>query len=300
MKTLDQDVIDKAVSLYVNDKLTAKAVSELLEISSYTVWKCVRNSGNEVRKTADCNRGKVRHQTIKDEEVIKLYMSGKTHVQIASLLGCSVRTIWKYLKRLKITARKSIDYIQTKFDDVLVQTLYMEGKSIAQIAKITNIPRHVLQPFLQKMGITRTTYCNSKGRIWTNDMREKARKKRRLKRAQGLYDHIYLKRTGYTYAEYVKQLPKYKAYSNEVRLITGRQPLHQLENYDKRGKSRKNSDAYQVDHRYSVIEGFKNGIDPNILGHITNLQMLPWRDNLKKKGLCSITLEELISLQKDV
>ncbi len=47
------------------------------------------------------------------------------------------------------------------------------------------------------------------------------------------------------------------------------------------------------DHIYSIAEGFRNDIDPKIISHPANCQLLRQRDNRKKKDKCDITIEEL-------
>jgi len=90
------------------------------------------------------------------------------------------------------------------------------------------------------------------------------------------------KRNGYqSYQEYQSTLSDWEKYKNEVWRVTNSQPLHLLENYDKRGASGQDG-AYQIDHMYSVLKGFKNAVPPTLIGHIDNLQMLPWLDNVKK------------------
>jgi hypothetical protein len=54
--------------------------------------------------------------------------------------------------------------------------------------------------------------------------------------------------------------------------------------------------SYHVDHIYSISEGFKNGIDPKIIGSIVNLQVIPSIINIKKQGDCWIELESLFEL----
>jgi len=54
------------------------------------------------------------------------------------------------------------------------------------------------------------------------------------------------------------------------------------------------SREYHLDHKYSVSEGFKNNIDPKIIGHFVNLEVIPAVNNLEKSGKCSIELNELI------
>lgn len=50
---------------------------------------------------------------------------------------------------------------------------------------------------------------------------------------------------------------------------------------------------YNTDHIYSIVDGFKNNIDPRIIGSHVNLQMLPWKDNISKYSNSWITKEEL-------
>ena len=90
------------------------------------------------------------------------------------------------------------------------------------------------------------------------------------------------KRNGYsTYEQYQSTLSDWEKYRNEVWRITNSQPLQLLENFDKRGQSGQEG-AYQIDHMYSILKGFKNNVPPALIGNIGNLQMIPWLENLKK------------------
>ena len=51
---------------------------------------------------------------------------------------------------------------------------------------------------------------------------------------------------------------------------------------------------YHIDHEFSISEGFKNNVNPNIISAKENLEMLKSVDNLRKCGKCSITLDELL------
>lgn len=50
---------------------------------------------------------------------------------------------------------------------------------------------------------------------------------------------------------------------------------------------------YHLDHKFSILEGFKNNIPPYILAHQSNLQMLKEVENIAKDFRCDITMEEL-------
>lgn len=51
---------------------------------------------------------------------------------------------------------------------------------------------------------------------------------------------------------------------------------------------------YHIDHMYSAYEGFNNGVSPEIIGHHSNLCLIPSAANLMKNTACSITLDELL------
>jgi len=52
---------------------------------------------------------------------------------------------------------------------------------------------------------------------------------------------------------------------------------------------------YHLDHKFSMAEGFKQDIDPKIIGSYINLEMLEESKNCSKAGSCSITKEELMN-----
>jgi hypothetical protein len=81
--------------------------------------------------------------------------------------------------------------------------------------------------------------------------------------------------------EYKDNLKNKKYYYNEVRRITNQQNIASLPNYDKISRGI-GDDVYHVDHIISKIEGFKNGIAPNIIGNIKNLRIIKSKDNIDK------------------
>ena len=86
------------------------------------------------------------------------------------------------------------------------------------------------------------------------------------------------------WSEYCRMFPKWKRYKAEVWRHTYKSLRDNptLENFSLRGKCGVDG-AYQIDHIKGVREGFDKGTDPTAIGAYTNLRMLPWRDNLKKK-----------------
>lgn len=57
---------------------------------------------------------------------------------------------------------------------------------------------------------------------------------------------------------------------------------------------------YNIDHIYSIFDGFNNNINPKIIGSIINLQIILWKDNLKKQRNSWITKEELYERYEEI
>lgn len=68
----------------------------------------------------------------------------------------------------------------------------------------------------------------------------------------------------------------------------------QLPNSEKRGNHAYNKNAYHIDHIFPIKKGFYYNIPPYIIGSLSNLEMIPWLDNISKKDKINInSLEDL-------
>ena len=56
------------------------------------------------------------------------------------------------------------------------------------------------------------------------------------------------------------------------------------------------SDAWHIDHMFSILKGYQQKVSPFVIGHLGNLQMLPWKDNISKHSKCSVTLDKLFEI----
>lgn len=119
-----------------------------------------------------------------------------------------------------------------------------------------------------------------KRRIMTQDTKDKIRK---TKESRGTWLPL-------------SQKSKYEKYRHFVWKETNKN-IHLL-NFDKlkRGRAKTGKDNFQIDHKFSIIEGFKKNVPPEIIGHIANLDFIHWKDNIQKRRKCSITLKELYRL----
>jgi hypothetical protein len=90
-----------------------------------------------------------------------------------------------------------------------------------------------------------------------------------------------LKRLNISYDDFLIRQVSLKEYRRVVWHITKQQPITILENYEHRGLAGQLG-AYHLDHIISIKYGFDNNIPAEQIGHISNLQMLPWLENIKK------------------
>lgn len=92
----------------------------------------------------------------------------------------------------------------------------------------------------------------------------------------------FLKDQNITFEEYQKRLTECEKYRRLVRRITDKQPIHLLEHCEKRGRTGEDG-AYHLDHIIQIKQGFIEKISPEIVGHISNLRFIPWRENLTRR-----------------
>jgi hypothetical protein len=93
-----------------------------------------------------------------------------------------------------------------------------------------------------------------------------------------------------------EQKPLWEAYENRVDRITRDSWVYHQTIINPMGLLR--GKEYELDHKFSKHRGFLNNIPPEVIGHHTNLQLIPRYSNRKKYNKCSITLEELFRLQQ--
>ena len=57
----------------------------------------------------------------------------------------------------------------------------------------------------------------------------------------------------------------------------------------------KRAKKFHLDHKFSIIEGYRNNVPAKIIGSIVNLEIICAKKNMSKKAKCSISLEQLMS-----
>lgn len=90
-----------------------------------------------------------------------------------------------------------------------------------------------------------------------------------------------------------EEKPSYVKYKNLVHYITNKS-RHLLDT-SKSGRAGTDG-ATHVDHKYSIMRGFKNAVSPFVVGNYHNLEVIPWADNVSKNAKCSIELDVLMGM----
>ena len=92
----------------------------------------------------------------------------------------------------------------------------------------------------------------------------------------------------------LEQINDFEKYNKKVRLLS-RFNFNKNISYIKDGYLKiKDSKNYHIDHIYSIADGFKNGVNPEIVASHHNLSVISKEENLKKGKKSDITLNCLL------
>ena len=88
----------------------------------------------------------------------------------------------------------------------------------------------------------------------------------------------------------VDERERYRDRAKRLTHHTVRKYKDKIINYHLRGLD------FHLDHKFSIDEGLKHGVPPEIIAHWANLEIIPAQTNRKKNAKCSITLAELLEV----
>ena len=96
--------------------------------------------------------------------------------------------------------------------------------------------------------------------------------------------------------EWLKTLPDRQLYYEIVWMITNKQ-LHYfgIDKFKDKWWERRGIVDHHIDHMYSIKKGFENNIPPYIIGNIHNLDLIPYKENVRKQCNCSKTIDEILN-----
>lgn len=268
-KIYGDDVITNVVDLYVNGDSFSK-ISLLLKISRDNIKDMLIEKNVWVENRDDIKK---EFNDVDIENIIKKYNSGLSVKKISNLYGVSVTPIKRILKDMNLLKKGLSDgkkIVLSEEQITLIKDLYLNKfKNCEEISYQLGLTKSFVSKYLCNCGYRRN-------------------------KSEGVSVGSIYKYRGIKYNEYLKIIPDLDKYKLDVSKMTRQQPIHNLLNYDKRGNSGVEG-AYHLDHKFSISEGFKNGVPAEIIGDIKNLEFITWEENIKKRTNCSITINELIN-----
>lgn len=98
-----------------------------------------------------------------------------------------------------------------------------------------------------------------------------------------------------------ENMPEYRLYRSIVDRLTNKAKKTDYfkEYIDPKNKlllrDTNNRCLYQVDHKFSVWQGFYDDLPHELVASLANLEILPWADNSSKGKKCSITIGKLLA-----
>ena len=208
------------------------------------------------------------------EEILNYYQKGMGSEKISKIYGVSKVPILRILKENNVLQKgysNGKKIILTEEQKEKIKDLYVDNyKNSEEISKIMNLNKSFIEQILSKSNYRRN-------------------------RSQGTSIGLVKRFSGINYNEYINNLSEFKKYKRKVTSVTKKQPIHNLVNFEKRGISGIDGN-YHLDHKFSIVEGFKQKISPWVIGNIINLEFIPWEENIKKRTKCSINEKELKSI----
>jgi predicted transcriptional regulator len=208
------------------------------------------------------------------EEILNYYQKGVGSEKISKIYGVSKVPILRILKENNVLQKgysNGKKIILTEEQKEKIKDLYVDNyKNSEEISKIMNLNKSFIEQILSKSNYRRN-------------------------RSQGTSIGLVKRFSGINYNEYINNLSEFKKYKRKVTSVTKKQPIHNLVNFEKRGISGIDGN-YHLDHKFSIVEGFKQKISPWVIGNIINLEFIPWEENIKKRTKCSINEKELKSI----
>ena len=268
-KTYDTNINNEVINLYKNNYSFSK-IASLLKMKRDNVKNILIENNIWIE-----NRDQIKKNftELEIDNILKIYSEGMSTKKISQMYNVSVSPIKRILKEKKILKKGNSDgrkIILSDKDYEIIKNLYLNDYENSEyISNFLGFKKSFIDKILHNSDFRRN-------------------------RSDGNSVGLITRYRGIKYNEYLKIVDKFEKYKNDVIKVTKKQPLYKLSNYDKRGNSGIEG-AYHLDHKYSILEGFKNNISPNIIGDIKNLEFISWEDNIKKRAKCSITINELIN-----
>ena len=140
----------QVMSLY-HSGMNMRQIGEALGVSNSDICQFMIKYNINARPSRSKPRGGGSKRIKLDkEQIISMYESGMSQIQISKVLGVSNACISKFMKRSGIDTRGNK---KVKLDEKKVTALYEAGNSSEKISKVYGVTSPTIRRFMKKHGI---------------------------------------------------------------------------------------------------------------------------------------------------
>ncbi|MDM5198965.1 hypothetical protein QUF79_13125 [Fictibacillus enclensis] len=232
-------------------------------------------------------------KNIPKEELIDLYINQVMSIaDIGKIYNCSRTAVTNRLKENNIPIRSPEEARKRSFERKLgfsltskkIMEQINEGMLAIQVADHFGVGHGTILKTLQKDGIHLSqmeSYVAMKNSKVSRE-RWKDKESPQIKKQREIFKEINKKKTEAAQLKYeTAHLKSYKEYKRACARI-----VDKIFGTDR-------PDGMQYDHKYSVMDGHKNGVPAPILSHPSNIRLITAFENNSKGNDSIVTLEEL-------
>lgn len=219
------------------------------------------------------------------EKIKKLYREGKTLSELGDMFKVDRNTIRYHLKKhgVPIRARKEVNQ-QRKIDISIESILYLinvEKMLVTEVAKYFGVSRATIGKRLKEAGLNLKNHKNQRERQ-SEFMKENNPVPKGCSRDEKLVEKLVKYKEKSLQNKIETFNPKsFKEYARFARYLA----------YKEYGL--KTPNGMNIDHIYSLQDGYRDNVPVDIISHKENLRLIPEKENLEKGSSSLICLDEL-------
>ena len=219
------------------------------------------------------------------EKIKRLYNEGKTLTELGDMFKVDRNTIRYHLKKhgVPIRARKEVNQ-QRKIDISIESILYLinvEKMLVTEVAKYFGVSRATIGKRLKEAGLNLKNHKNQRERQ-SEFMKENNPVPKGCSRDEKLVEKLVEYKEKSLQHKIETFNPKsFKEYARFARYLA----------YKEYGL--KTPNGMNIDHIYSLQDGYRDNVPVDIISHKENLRLIPEKENLEKGSSSLICLDEL-------
>jgi len=259
---------NRSIEIWKDEELKNKMLEGIRKSKKDPVYRKLASNAAKKRFKNETPEEKLKRSLLAKEKS-KQYFDNETNDQKLKRIRSKKRTIEKINKKYPLFSKiEEMRYNPDKFGEIQVKCIYCNkwfnpsNRQIeSRIFSIENKSKDNSNFYCSDECKQKCCIFNSKGKLVSSD--------------------------------------KYEMYIHNVYKLSNRN-LEIFKNKIKFSELRGLKYGYDLDHKFSVYDGFINNINPEIISHWKNLRVIPSRENRSKGKNSTISINELLHITKEI